>query len=280
MAKLKNLIGQKFGRLLVVGRAENDKYGRAKWTCKCDCGNPELVVVRSQHLIRGSVMSCGCLQREREDLTGQRFNKLVVLSSAPDHVKPNGDCVARWNCECDCGNFTVVDGASLKNGHTKSCGCLQGEHHMDSCHNVGRTRLYRIWQDMRQRCSNPNNNGFQDYGGRGITVCDEWNNSYIAFKEWATSNGYADDLSIDRIDVNGAYEPSNCRWSTFVEQANNTRTNRSVTYNNETLTLAQWRKRLGFKRGVLEYRLNSGWSEEKAFTTPVKARNSTKLIIE
>ena len=270
MAKLKNLIGQKFGRLLVVDRAENDEYGRAMWICSCDCGNQELIIVRSQHLIRGSIKSCGCLSREREDLTGQRFHKLVVLSSAQDHIKPNGYRVAQWNCKCDCGNLTVVDGTSLKNGHTKSCGCLQGDHHMDSSHIDGRSRLYRIWQNMKQRCYNPNNDNFQNYGGRGVLVCDDWKESYIKFKTWALNNGYQDTLSLDRIDVNGNYDPLNCRWSTVVEQANNTRTNRNITYNNETLTLSQWRKRLGFKRGVLEYRLNKGWSVERAFTTPVK----------
>jgi hypothetical protein len=269
MAKLKDLMGQKFGKLTVIGRAENDSQGRAMWICKCDCGNPEYKIVRSQHLIRGSVLSCGCLQREREDLTGQKFGMLTVISMAEDRIKSNGNNVSRCKCKCDCGNETIVDASALKSKHTQSCGCLQGEHHNDSRHDIGKTRLYRIWGDMKQRCYNPNNDNFKHYGARGIEICSEWKDSYSSFKEWAINNGYADNLSIDRIDTNGNYEPQNCRWSTEEDQANNTRTNRLISFNGETLTLSQWRKRLGFKRGVLEYRLNHGWDLEKAFYTPV-----------
>lgn len=270
MAGLKDLTGQQFGRLTVIARAENNAQGSAQWLCKCSCGNPEYKIVRSTHLISGSVKSCGCLMKEAGNILNQRFGKLVVVSKADDKIANDGVHITMWNCRCDCGNMTVVDTSSLKSGHTKSCGCLQGEHHNDATHKEGRTRLYRIWNNIKQRCLNPNNSNFKNYGGRGITVCDIWLNSYIAFKEWALNNGYSDNLSIDRINVNGDYEPNNCRWVTQKMQNNNTRSNKKITFNGETLTLAQWRERLGFKRGVLEYRLNNGWDLEKAFLTPSK----------
>lgn len=270
MAELKNLIGQKFGKLTVVGRAENDKNGRAKWICKCDCGNPDEIIIRSQHLIRGDTTSCGCEKLKRKNLIGQVFGKLTVVSSAEDKITKRGTRIQMWNCVCECGNNTIVDSYSLTSGHTKSCGCLQGEHHNDARHDVGRTRLYHIWQDIKQRCFNDKNDNYKNYGGRGITMCDEWANSYMSFKEWSLNNGYEENLSLDRIYVNGNYEPCNCRWATQKTQANNTRTNRLITFNGETLTLSQWRDKLGFKRGVIEYRLNAGWPIEDVMLIPVK----------
>ena len=270
MGKLKNLIGQQFGRLTVVKRAENDAQNRARWYCKCDCGNENLIIVRSQHLIRGSIRSCGCLLKEREDLTGEKFNKLTVI----EPINKDKKYEYKWKCLCDCGNYCIVSSNSLKTGHTKSCGCLQGEHHHDSSHIEGKTRLYRIWTNIKQRCLNPNKKEYNLYGQRGITICKEWKESYNSFKQWSLSNGYADNLSIDRIDVNGNYEPSNCRWTNAKTQANNTRTNKIITFNGETHTLSQWRDKMGFKRGVIEYRLQKGWSIEKTLTTPVKQRNN------
>ena len=270
MAKLKNLIGQKFGMLTVIDRADNDGK-RVCWTCICDCGNPIPRVVRAQNLLNGNTTSCGCTQRQRgrEDLIGQKFGMLTVLAQANDKIRSDGTHIVMWHCMCDCGNEIIVNSGTLKSGHTKSCGCLQGEHHNDSNHKTGKTRLYRIWGDMKQRCYNKNNLNFKNYGGRGIVICDEWKNSYIKFKEWAIKNGYNDDLTIEITDVNGNYCPENCKWATQLEQANNTRTNRMITFNGETLTWTQWNKKLGFKRGVLEYRLKKGWSIEKALTTPL-----------
>jgi hypothetical protein len=268
MSKLKNLIGQTFGKLTVIKRAENDPQNRARWYCKCDCGNKNLIIVRSQHLIKGSVKSCGCLLNKREDLTGRKFNKLTVI----EPINKDKKYEYKWKCLCDCGNYCIVSASSLKTGHTKSCGCLQGEHHCDSSHIEGRTRLYRIWTNIKQRCLNANNKAYKNYGQRGITICKEWEQSYNSFKQWSLDNGYADNLSIDRIDVNGNYEPSNCRWVNFKTQANNTRVNKLITFNGETLTLAQWRDKMGFKRGVIEYRLQKGWDIEKTLTTPVKQK--------
>ena len=130
------------------------------------------------------------------------------------------------------------------------------------------TRLYRIWGAMKTRCQNPNASGYENYGGRGIKVCDDWQ-EYWPFHDWAVTNGYADDLSLDRIDVNGNYEPANCRWPTRVVQANNTRTNRFITFNGKTMTSREWDRELGFRSGTISDRLNTlGWDVERALTEP------------
>ena len=156
-----------------------------------------------------------------KDLTGLRFGKLIVIK----RVGSDKDGRAQWLTVCDCGTESVKIGKLLLNGHCKSCGCGEYENRLKSSisHGLSNTRLYNIWSAMKQRCYYTKHKDYHSYGGRGITVCDEWRNDFKTFYDWAITHGYRDDLSIDRIDVNGNYDPNNCRWATTLEQRLNQR---------------------------------------------------------
>lgn len=203
---------------------------------------------------------------------GQRFGKLVVI-----------ECVGKdknnsylWKCKCDCGQYTITRSSRLVGGNTKSCGCLK-----HTSHRKGKTfisqedrTLTSVLTGMKTRCSNPNSKHYKNYGARGITVCEEWQH-VDKFREWAYNNGYKPGLTIDRIDPNGNYEPSNCRWVTMQEQSYNKTDNHLITYKGETKCLAEWAIILHIPYDTLRARVGRlGWSIEKAFTTPLKGRKS------
>lgn len=161
-----------------------------------------------------------------KDIAGERFGRWTVMSRAGS--KPGGQ--ATWNCVCDCGTHRVVSGAGLRFGNSKSCGCVAVEKTIarSTTHGKGRTRLYSVWCGMKERCTNPNASNYYGYGARGITICDEWFRDFQEFYDWSMANGYDEsakrgECTLDRIDVDGNYEPGNCRWVSMMVQAHNKR---------------------------------------------------------
>jgi len=205
------------------------------------------------------------------DLTGKRFGRLTVIERAPSRTGHT-----RWKCRCDCGNTTIAGASDLKRGGHLSCGCLKTEATKKRLtkHGKSNTRLFRIWYDMKRRCYSYQRKYFNHYGGRGITVCDEWKNNFLSFYKWSMENGYKDNLSIDRIDNNGNYEPSNCRWVNRFTQMNNIRKNRRITYGAETHTITEWAIIKGVNRHMLAQRFTRGWDTERLLTQQPRKRKA------
>jgi hypothetical protein len=199
-------------------------------------------------------------------LEGQTFGYLIVVSFSHTHNRNT-----YWNCQCKCGKTIICCGVSLKHGNTQSCGCFHIERSIEANIKHGfrrrgdhRNRLYNIWYKMKARCYNENDNRYKYYGKRGIKVCDEWKNDFIAFSTWSLSNGYQDNLEIDRRKNNKDYSPENCRWVTSKTNQNNKSNNRRITYNGSIHTVAEWAEILNIKYATLHNRLYRGWSIEKS----------------
>ena len=207
-----------------------------------------------------------------KDITGQRFGQLTVLrregSTPHKHTT--------WLCRCDCGVEKVITKPSLVSGHSTSCGCLQKRimRDMNLSHGLSKHDTYKIWKAMRTRCTNPNSHNYHNYGGRGISVDPSWNSFEVFFKDMGPRPSKSH--SIDRIDNEKGYSKDNCRWATQVEQCNNSRNCRIITYNGISKNLTQWEKHLGFSRGVIKGRLSRGWSPEEAVSIPLGEPRQTR----
>ena len=195
------------------------------------------------------------------DLTGQRFERLTVVRM----VGRKG--VSLWECRCDCGNVTNVWYPALTTGKTKSCGCFHRDR-VSTKKGESKTRLYNIWYMMIHRCESPSDGHYADYGGRGIKVCEAWHD-YFVFKAWAQEHGYQDNLSIERVDVNGNYEPDNCKWIPLKEQPRNRRSTVYLEYKGKTYTMAELADKAGMSRQAFHYRITHGWSVEHAVELPL-----------
>lgn len=215
------------------------------------------------------------------------FGRLKVLEELPE--RKNGHIVCL--CKCICGNTKKVILNDLKSGRTLSCGCLQKEQARKAkkkydFSDIRQKRLYGVWKDIKQRCFNTKNKNFTYYGGRGITMCEEWKNDFFCFYKWAINNGYEKGLSIDRKDNNGNYNPENCRWVTALQQSNNRRTCLYFTMNGETKTLSEWCREYGVSTSIVRHRMKYGMDFDKALkASPMRniaitINNETKTIVE
>lgn len=223
MGAFTDISGRKYGKLTVLQRAEN-RGKQTFWRCKCECGNVK--DIRGGDLKNGKIISCGCVksemsrERTHKDIKGMKFGRLTAIEEV---YSIRGR--AFWLFRCECGNSVIASGKDVRSGNTKSCGCKKGENgYLD-----GRSteRLYGVWCGMHTRCYNENSGSYKNYGGRGISIAEEWHD-YSKFRAWAIANGYDESApkgvcTIDRINNDGNYEPGNCRFVSMKVQAANKR---------------------------------------------------------
>lgn len=275
------LVGNKYGMLTVLKKADYivkpNGVRQTMYECLCDCGR--VVDIPAWSIKSGHQKSCGCI-RDPSRMIGKKYGMLTVIKRIDDKICPKGNHETRYECICDCGNTTSVYGNYLRSGHTKSCGCYNNNRlvSMNKTHGISGSRLYNVWKGIRGRCNNPNNKSYKNYGGRGIKLCDEWDD-YENFHDWAYDNGYDEsakhgECTIERIDVNGDYCPENCRWATNKEQSSNKRNNHLITLDGVVHTLSQWCEIYDIKQSTVRQRLKNGWTEKDALT--IRPYSSTR----
>lgn len=254
-----NLAGKRFGRLTAI-RPGAHKSRKSAWFCLCDCGRDTVVI--TDRLTRGRNKSCGWCLITRGNITGRVFGRLTVIKLLEQRDKFKKRC---WECLCCCGNTINVSTHALIGGNTKSCGCYK----IDTIkhHGLCKTRVYRIWSGMWERCTNKYLPNYDRYGGRGITVCDRWK----SFENFFEDMGHPPDgFSIDRINNDDGYYKENCRWATRKQQLRNTCRNNMITFRGETKCITDWASETGIEIYAISWRIKRGWSIEDALTRPVK----------
>lgn len=258
MGKVKDLKGQQFGDLLVMEFSHKDEKhsNRSMWKVRCKCGKE--MIVAGNLLTTGNTKSCGC-SKSYIDITGQRFGRLLVLGlSHRKQFKKNN--VIYWECVCDCGTVKKITRSGLVSRDYVSCGCYNKE--KQTKHGMEGTRFYKTWRGMIERCNNKKRDSYNNYGGRGITVCNRW----LDFKNFYDDmySNYNDGLQIDRIDTNGDYDVNNCRWVTPKENSNNRTNNRYIEIDGVTKTLRQWCDEYNSNYFNVWALINRGWEPKKA----------------
>ena len=224
---------------------------------------------------------------ENDKIIGQRFGKLIVIKYLYTKYSKSNRKSHYFLCKCDCGNEVSFERNAIKSGHSKSCGCNKGDLFMPK-HNMSNTKFYKNWYGMKDRCNNPNNPAYYNYGGRGIKVCDRWLESFENFRDDMYESYLEhvaiygeDNTSIDRIDVNGNYCPENCRWATNKIQANNKRTTHYITYNGETMSLAQFAHKYSSPKvtySTIYSRIENGWDLDRAICEVTGKYNGKSVI--
>lgn len=277
MAKQKkDISGMRFGRLVAIKSTnerairKNNKKAGYIWECQCDCGN--IVNIEIGLLTGGYTKSCGCLHSEivsrnmkKGNLEGQKFGKLKVIKWLPVSERAENNKYSPYLCLCECGNYVQAKTYELKSGNKKSCGCIHEQYsheHKETArtHGQSKTRLYKVWSVIKDRCLNSNNKAYQRYGGRGISICQEWLD-FEHFRDWAYSNGYDENAprgkcTLDRIDNDGNYEPSNCMWATMKEQRLNQSCTKLHEYKGKRMVASDWAKELNIPYEKIRIALN------------------------
>lgn len=250
---------QRFGKLVA-----RSKVNFSSWVCECDCG--KIITLRASNLLKGKNNSCGCLQYNRpskKELAGKVFGKLTVQH----HIKNK-----LWQCICSCGNSRITQEAELIKRGLKSCGCAGLDTQFKPEHGMYQTPEFITWNGTFGRCRTS-----PDYAGRGIKVCERWNDFATFYADMGPRP--STNHSLDRIDVDGDYSPENCRWATSKEQANNRTTTHYLELNGEKHSLTEWSEKLGISQSVIAGRLRRGWTVEKTLTEPVKTVHRSKRAI-
>lgn len=266
MGKALQLAGTNFGRWYVKER-DTSKRGRAYWICECSCGRT-IQSIPSGTLTTGASVMCRQCASEKS-LVGKTFERLSVVK---DSGKRGSNGSILWECDCSCGKRgQLVRGSDLTSGQIKSCGCYSTDvlkqvstTHGLSRYNGKKTKLFMAWDAMKRRCTNPLHKNYKDYGGRGITVCEEWMNSFQAFHDWSMANGFADDLSIDRIDNDKGYSPTNCRWVDAKTQIRNRRNTVTYEWKGQHYTVGELGELSGVNKQTIKSRLTRGCSVAEA----------------
>ncbi len=266
-----DLVGTKIGKLTVMKRLPMTK-SYVEYECLCECGNSVVKAYSNLVSVIGEKCCSDCRTPKVKDISGQRFGRLTAIKYAG---KSKGKQTL-WECKCDCGKTVIVHQQNLNNGHTTSCGCYNIDCiiEREQTHGETKTRLYNIWHDMIYRCYGQKHDSYKDYGAKGVTVCDEWKNSFETFRDWAYQNGYSENLTIDRIDNTGNYCPENCRWATDIQQANNTSRNLVFTVDGYTDTLANLCRKYDIPYSLAHSRVYRKWDIKKALTTPSQCKRA------
>lgn len=211
--------------------------------------------------------------RNRMDEIGKKFGRLTIIEDAEDGISPSGTHYRIVKFKCECGNIGFARLSDIKKGNTTSCGCYKDEfftkHGFDKKTSKYK-RIYNIYLYIKKRCYNRNCKSYNNYGGRGIIMCKDWFDNFLSFSTWSLNNGYSDNLTIDRINNNGIYEPNNCRWVDMKTQANNKRNNVHITKDGITMNLTQWCHKLGLNYGTYKSRRRAGWNIDKSLFKSVK----------
>lgn len=261
MSKLKDITGMRFGKLIALSVVEQrGKHNKVLWKCRCDCGHE--VNIPYGNLAYGNSKSCGCVHTEQEDISGRRYGSLTAIRCVG---KRESDLL--WEFLCDCGNTVIIKKRQVTHKGikpTRSCGCSRKTH--GHKHN----NTYHTWQGMKARCYNKNSFGWDRYGGRGITVCERWKDSFEDFLE--DMGECPKGMSIDRINNDGDYEPENCRWATRSQQQRNKRNNRKIVAFGEEKTMTEWEEITGISDSTIDARIKNGLLPEEALSKPVQRR--------